>query len=63
MFERLNDEEGITIIIVTHEADVGKHCKRIVRMRDGRIEGTEHDSGNVHAVAPPAGDKPVSQRS
>jgi ABC-type lipoprotein export system ATPase subunit len=36
--KKLNDEEGITIIIVTHEADVGAHCKRIIRMRDGRIE-------------------------
>jgi ABC-type lipoprotein export system ATPase subunit len=39
--KKLNDEEGITIIIVTHEADVGNHCKRIIRMRDGRIEGSE----------------------
>jgi ABC-type lipoprotein export system ATPase subunit len=38
MFQKLNDDEGITIVIVTHEADVANHCKRIVRMRDGRIE-------------------------
>jgi ABC-type lipoprotein export system ATPase subunit len=36
--KKLNDEEGITIIIVTHEPDVGNHCKRIIRMRDGLIE-------------------------
>jgi ABC-type lipoprotein export system ATPase subunit len=40
-FVKLNDTEGITIVIVTHEADVAKHCKRTVRMRDGRIEGSE----------------------
>jgi ABC-type lipoprotein export system ATPase subunit len=40
-FRKLNDDEGITIVIVTHEADVAKHCKRTVRMRDGRIEGDE----------------------
>jgi ABC-type lipoprotein export system ATPase subunit len=40
-FQKLNDEEGITIVIVTHEPDVAQHCKRIVRMRDGRIEGEE----------------------
>jgi ABC-type lipoprotein export system ATPase subunit len=39
MFRKLNDDEGITIVIVTHEHDVGVHCKRIIRMRDGRIEG------------------------
>jgi len=37
--KKLNDDEGITIIIVTHESDVANYCKRIIRMRDGRIEG------------------------
>jgi ABC-type lipoprotein export system ATPase subunit len=41
-FRKLNDNEGITIVIVTHEIDVAQHCKRIVRMRDGRIEDTGH---------------------
>ena len=40
-FQKLNREEGITIVIVTHEGDVAQHCKRIVRMRDGRIEVEE----------------------
>jgi ABC-type lipoprotein export system ATPase subunit len=52
-FVRLNDEEGLTIVIVTHEADVGAHCKRIVRMRDGRIEGDDPHAEPHVAVAPP----------
>lgn len=40
-FQKLNNEEGITIVIVTHEADVAAHCKRIVHMKDGRIEGDD----------------------
>ena len=39
--QKLNSEEGITILIVTHEQDVAHHCKRIIHMRDGRIEGEE----------------------
>ncbi len=30
--------QGNTVILVTHEADVAEHARRIVRMRDGRIE-------------------------
>ena len=29
---------GNTIIMVTHEADIARHCARVVRMRDGSIE-------------------------
>jgi putative ABC transport system ATP-binding protein len=36
LFQELN-EQGITILIVTHEPDVAKYTKRIVEVRDGRI--------------------------
>ncbi|HEY1860216.1 MAG TPA: ABC transporter ATP-binding protein [Gemmataceae bacterium] len=38
MFERLNREEGITIVLVTHDAEVAGHAKRIIHIRDGLIE-------------------------
>jgi ABC-type lipoprotein export system ATPase subunit len=37
MFERLNAEEGITIILVTHDADVARHARRIIRIHDGLV--------------------------
>ena len=36
VFQKLNDE-GITIIMVTHEADIAAYTKRNIVMRDGRI--------------------------
>jgi len=38
LFQTLNDAEGITIILVTHDAEVAGHAKRVIRMRDGKIE-------------------------
>ncbi len=40
IFQGLN-EEGKTIVMVTHEPDVATHCKRIVRMRDGLVSANE----------------------
>ncbi len=37
IFDRLN-REGHTIVLVTHEAHVARHCRRIIRLRDGVIE-------------------------
>jgi len=36
LFQKLNDE-GITIVLVTHEMEVAEHAKRVIDMRDGRI--------------------------
>ncbi|HZL41710.1 MAG TPA: ABC transporter permease [Verrucomicrobiae bacterium] len=37
MFQKLNEEEGITIIIVTHDPNVARHTKRMIRISDGVI--------------------------
>jgi len=50
MFERLNDE-GRTIIMVTHEDDVAAHAKRIVRLKDGMIQSDKLNEHRVSALA------------
>ncbi|MCJ7668510.1 MAG: ABC transporter ATP-binding protein [Anaerolineae bacterium] len=39
IFEALNRERGITIIVVTHDSQIGARAGRIVRLLDGRIVG------------------------
>jgi putative ABC transport system ATP-binding protein len=48
MFERLNDE-GRTIIMVTHEDDVAAHAKRIVRLRDGLLQSDKLNDNRIRA--------------
>jgi putative ABC transport system ATP-binding protein len=47
IFQRLNQERKLTVIVVTHEPDVARYAERIVHVRDGRISS----------------DEPVAQRS
>ncbi len=42
-------QEGNTVILVTHEADIAAHAHRVVRMRDGKIES---DTVNANPVMP-----------
>jgi putative ABC transport system ATP-binding protein len=39
LFNRLNDERGITVLTVTHDRDVASHGKRLVTFRDGQLMG------------------------
>ncbi|MFT4175810.1 MAG: ABC transporter ATP-binding protein [Luteolibacter sp.] len=45
LLSQLNEERGITILMVTHEDDVAEYAGRIVRVKDGLIES---DIRNTH---------------
>ncbi len=49
LFQQLN-EQGITIVLVTHEADIAVYATRIIEVRDGRIR-RDHAVENRHIAA------------
>ena len=49
----LNREQGVTIIVVTHEPDIAAYADRVLTMRDGQIISDEKKPGRAKA-SPPA---------
>jgi putative ABC transport system ATP-binding protein len=37
IFQRLNRDLGITVIMITHESDIAQYAKRDIHFRDGRV--------------------------
>ncbi|HEX4075241.1 MAG TPA: ABC transporter ATP-binding protein [Candidatus Acidoferrales bacterium] len=38
IFQKLNDEHGLTVVIVTHEQDIAQYAKRALEFRDGKMK-------------------------
>ncbi|MDG0025545.1 ABC transporter permease [Trinickia sp. Y13] len=49
MLRTLNREQGVTIVVVTHESDIAQYTDRTVTMRDGRVVSDERRAPAVNA--------------
>jgi ABC-type lipoprotein export system ATPase subunit len=59
LFGRLNQEDGITIIVVTHDEQIARHARRTVVLRDGQVLcDTPQFSRAVAALHTPEGQDP-----
>jgi len=38
----LHAEQGITLVVVTHDANIANHCQRIIHLKDGEVVGEEN---------------------
>jgi len=53
LFQRLNREQGMTIVFVTHEPEIATYCQRVIYVRDGVIERDERQEAHpVQRQAP-----------
>jgi len=64
IFQRLNEERGITILLITHERDIAEYAKRLVAFRDGRVLSDQPIARRRGAAAelaalPPPDEDPV----
>ena len=50
LFQKLNKEQHITIVIVTHDAHVAEYADRTIHIRDGLIEHEPEETAAVVAA-------------
>ena len=49
ILQRLNREEGLTVVLVTHEQDIARHTRRIISVRDGALVSDERVPNPIQA--------------
>jgi putative ABC transport system ATP-binding protein len=66
IFQRLNKERGITVLLITHEMDIAEYGTRLIRFRDGRVVADQkilhrrNAEEELAALPPPEPDEIVS---
>ena len=74
IIRKLNREQGVTVVLVTHEADIGAYADRMIVMRDGKVVSDEQQAAVVtqaqpgptnaaRAASPPAPDADTTLRA
>ena len=48
LFDRLHSQHGMTIVLITHDDNLGRRAKRIIRMQDGRVKSDEPVAAAEH---------------
>jgi len=50
IFQRLNRERNLTVILVTHESDISQYGERVIQVRDGRIAADQKVANRLDAA-------------
>ena len=66
IFQRLNQESDITVLLITHEADIAEYGSRIIRFHDGAVasdgpNATRRVASDEFAALPPADTEPAAE--
>ncbi len=62
LFQRLNEETGVTVIFVTHDPRISQHTRRVIRIADGKIVGDNAITDQIIACPDKALPDPVLEK-
>ncbi len=60
LLRHLNQEQGVTLLLVTHDVEAASFADRLVQLRDGQIDGGATAPGRSAGALPPSGELPTA---